>query len=63
MDIFIFALVSCYFRHLACEEDREAVACMLVKAGSNTEIKNAENKSPLDLCSMKLKKTLNSLKD
>ncbi|XP_068632103.1 26S proteasome non-ATPase regulatory subunit 10-like [Battus philenor] len=49
---------GCTALHLACEEDREAVACMLVKAGASVSIKNKENKTPLDLCSTKLKKML-----
>ncbi|XP_013199739.2 26S proteasome non-ATPase regulatory subunit 10 [Amyelois transitella] len=47
--------------HLACEEDREATACMLVKSGSNMHIKNKEEKTPLDLCSLKLRKMLSEL--
>lgn len=50
------------FRHLACEEDREAVACILIKAGANTEIENKDKKTPLDLCTQKLKNTLNAIK-
>ncbi|XP_047024086.1 26S proteasome non-ATPase regulatory subunit 10-like [Helicoverpa zea] len=37
--------------HIACEEDREAVACMLVKAGANMELANKDKKTPLELSS------------
>ncbi|XP_038211865.1 26S proteasome non-ATPase regulatory subunit 10-like [Zerene cesonia] len=47
--------------HLACEEEREGVASMLVKAGAQLDIKNKEEKTPLDLTSSKLKQTLLSL--
>lgn len=53
-------ILTC-FRHLACEEEREAVACMLVKAGASFSIKNKEEKTPLDLCSNKLKNMLHNL--
>ncbi|XP_059047017.1 26S proteasome non-ATPase regulatory subunit 10-like [Achroia grisella] len=54
---------GCTPLHLACEEDREAVACMLVKAGADLHIKNKEQKSPLDLSSLKLQKCLTRLVD
>ncbi|RVE51250.1 hypothetical protein evm_004054 [Chilo suppressalis] len=47
--------------HLACEEEREPVACMLLKSGANSEIMNKEKNVPLDLCSPQLRKKLNSL--
>ncbi|XP_032520773.2 26S proteasome non-ATPase regulatory subunit 10-like [Danaus plexippus] len=47
--------------HLSCEEDREAVACLLVKAGASLEIQNKEKKTPLDLCSNKLRQLLINL--
>ncbi|XP_035433063.2 26S proteasome non-ATPase regulatory subunit 10 [Spodoptera frugiperda] len=47
--------------HIACEEDREAVACMLVKAGADLEIANKDKKTPLDLCSAKLRNVLSTL--
>lgn len=49
------------FSHAACEEDRESVACMLVKAGATMDLLDKEKKTPLDLCSNKLKKMLTSL--
>lgn len=49
------------FRHLACEEEREVAACMLFKAGADLNLSNKDKKTPLDMCSSKLKKTLNSL--
>ncbi|XP_013143652.1 PREDICTED: 26S proteasome non-ATPase regulatory subunit 10-like [Papilio polytes] len=52
---------GCTALHLACEEEREAVACMLVKAGASFSIKNKEEKTPLDLCSNKLKNMLHNL--
>ncbi|KAJ0177213.1 hypothetical protein K1T71_007222 [Dendrolimus kikuchii] len=52
---------GCTPLHLACEEDREAIACMLVKANANINLQNKEKKTPLDVCTPKLKKTLISL--
>ncbi|GBP41977.1 26S proteasome non-ATPase regulatory subunit 10 [Eumeta japonica] len=47
--------------HLACEEDREQEAILLTKAGASLQIKNKEQKTPLDLSSKKLKKTLEAI--
>ncbi|XP_063533585.1 26S proteasome non-ATPase regulatory subunit 10-like isoform X1 [Cydia strobilella] len=52
---------GCTPLHLACEEDRESAAIMLVKAGAALDIMNKEKKTPLDLCSIKLRHTLISL--
>ncbi|XP_075973107.1 uncharacterized protein LOC142974576 [Anticarsia gemmatalis] len=47
--------------HAACEEDRDAVACMLVKSGASMALLNKDKKTPLDMCSDKLRKMLTSL--
>ncbi|CAG9133376.1 unnamed protein product [Plutella xylostella] len=44
--------------HLACEEDREAVVILLLKSGANVDVLNKEKKSPVDLCSVKLRNTI-----
>lgn len=44
--------------HLACEEDRQEIAKLLVDYGADLEIKNKEEKTPLDLCSPALAKLL-----
>lgn len=44
--------------HLACEEDRQEEARLLVSRGANLEIKNKEEKTPIDLCSPSLAKVL-----
>lgn len=52
-----------FYRHLACEEDRESTALLLVKAGADLDIQNKEKKSPLAMCSSKLKNELINLKN
>ncbi|XP_034830693.1 26S proteasome non-ATPase regulatory subunit 10-like [Maniola hyperantus] len=52
---------GCTALHLACEEDREATARMLVQAEANLNVINKEKKTPLDVCSNKLKKSLINL--
>lgn len=42
--------------HLACEEDRQEEAKLLVQYGADLEIKNKEEKTPLDLCSPALRR-------
>ncbi|XP_050671183.1 26S proteasome non-ATPase regulatory subunit 10-like [Leptidea sinapis] len=49
--------------HLACEEDRKTVITMLVEAGADMDIKNKENKTPLDLCSTSLRTLILKLKE
>lgn len=44
--------------HLACEEDRQEIAKLLVDNGADLEIKNKEEKTPLDLSSPALVKLL-----
>lgn len=44
--------------HLACEEDRQEEAKLLVQNGASLEIQNREEKTPLDLCSRGLAKEL-----
>lgn len=44
--------------HLACEEDRQEEARLLVSHGADLEIKNKEEKTPLDLCTPSLRKLL-----
>lgn len=44
--------------HLACEEDREQTALLLVEHGADIETKNRDGQTPLDLCSPKLAKLL-----
>ncbi|KAK9891567.1 hypothetical protein WA026_015527 [Henosepilachna vigintioctopunctata] len=44
--------------HLACEEDRQEEAKLLVQNGASLEMRNAEKKTPLDLCSRALYKLL-----
>ncbi|XP_066150230.1 26S proteasome non-ATPase regulatory subunit 10-like [Euwallacea fornicatus] len=44
--------------HLACEEDRQEEALLLVKNGADLTLMNKERQSPLDLCSPKLMKLL-----
>ncbi|CAH0723418.1 unnamed protein product, partial [Brenthis ino] len=53
--------MGCTALYLSCEEDREAVASMLVKAGASVHVKNKEGKTPLDVCSTKLKNILINL--
>lgn len=40
--------------HLACEEDRQEEAKLLVFHGADLEITNKDKKTPLDLCSRAL---------
>lgn len=47
--------------HLACEEDRQDEAKLLVEHGASLEILNLEQKTPLDLCSRTLLKVVTSL--
>lgn len=44
--------------HLACEEDEQEIAKLLVDNGGDLEIKNKEEKTALDLCSPALFKVL-----
>lgn len=48
--------------HLACEEDRHEIAKFLVENGADLEIKNKEEKTPIDLSSIQLKKLLQTIK-
>lgn len=47
--------------HLACEEDRQDVAKILVENGADLELKNKNRETPLDLCSRNLFKILTNL--
>lgn len=44
--------------HLACEEDRQDEAKLLVQHGADLETKNKETKTPLDLCTPSLARAL-----
>lgn len=44
--------------HLACEEDRQREARLLVEHGASLDLRNAEKKTPLDLCSKTLLRIL-----
>uniref|UniRef100_A0A5S6R4I2 ANK_REP_REGION domain-containing protein n=1 Tax=Trichuris muris TaxID=70415 RepID=A0A5S6R4I2_TRIMR len=44
--------------HLACDEGRRQVAVMLVKEGATLDLKNKEEKTPLDLADVDLRKRL-----
>lgn len=44
--------------HLACEEDRQEEAKLLVQNGASLETKNKEEKTPLDLCTPSLVRVL-----
>ena len=48
--------------HAACEENREAMAVMLLENGARTNVRNAEGKRPLELARTGLRATLTSLK-
>lgn len=48
-------------RHLSCEEDRGEVARLLVERGAQLDAVNKEKKTPLELASMALAKTLRSM--
>lgn len=47
--------------HAACEENREAVAVMLLENGARTNVRNTEGKRPLELARTGLRATLTSL--
>lgn len=44
--------------HLACEEDRQEEAKLLVQNGASLDTKNKEEKTPLDLCTPSLARSL-----
>lgn len=44
--------------HLACEEDRQEEAKLLVSNGASLETVNKEQKTPLDYCNIKFAKEL-----
>merc|ERR1712025_201609 len=46
--------------HLACEEERSEVAQLLISHGANREIKNKEEKTPLELCTPGFARSLRS---
>lgn len=48
--------------HLACEEDRQEEAKLLVQNGASLDIKNKEEKTPLDLCTPSLVKILQRIR-
>ena len=48
---------------MACEENREEEAKLLVSNGANIEIQNKEEKTPLELANYKLAKTLKEIAD
>ncbi|CAK1547186.1 unnamed protein product [Leptosia nina] len=52
---------KCTPLYLACEEDREIVASMLIKAGAQVDIRNKEGNTALDISSPKLKKLILTL--
>ncbi|KAL1505241.1 hypothetical protein ABEB36_004848 [Hypothenemus hampei] len=47
--------------HLACEEDRQEEAILLVKNGADLNLQNKERQTPLDMCSPKLVKILKDI--
>ncbi|GJQ78823.1 hypothetical protein Trydic_g2665 [Trypoxylus dichotomus] len=47
--------------HLACEEDRQDEAKLLIEHGASVEVLNLDKKTPLDLCSRTLLKMITSL--
>lgn len=47
--------------HLACEEDRQQDARLLVSRGARLQLKNKEQKTPLDLASESLVRQLTKL--
>lgn len=51
---------GCTPLHLACEEDREDTAVLLVENGADIEARNRCSETPLDLCSVKLARLLKS---
>jgi hypothetical protein len=50
--------LSIVHSHLACEERRNEVAIALKKHGARTDTLNADERTPLDLCDVQLRKTL-----
>ena len=44
--------------HVACEEERQEVAQLLISHGASREIANREEKSPLELCSPQFARSL-----
>lgn len=44
--------------HLACEEDRQDEALLLVQSGADLEVCNKEKHTPIDLCNNSLAKLL-----
>lgn len=53
---------GCTPLHLACEEDRQDVAKLIVQNGGDLETKNRDGLTPLDLCTMHLRKALEIIK-
>lgn len=53
---------GCTPLHLACEEDRQEIVKFLVENGADLEIKNKEEKTPIDLAPIHLKRFLQSIK-
>jgi ankyrin repeat protein len=55
---------GCTALHLACEEDRQDVAklLVLVQNGGDLDSKNRDGLTPLELCTMHLKKALEIIK-
>lgn len=49
--------------HLACEEDRQQEAKLLVTHGANFELTNKERKTPLDLASDSLSRQLTKMRE
>jgi len=49
------------YRHLSCEEDRVDTAVLLVQEGAKLDLKNKEEKTPLDLASPALVRQLKNL--
>ena len=47
--------------HLACEEDRQEVAKLLVANGADITLTNKEKKTPLDLASLGLARELREM--
>lgn len=47
--------------HLACEEDRQDEAKILVSNGASLKTKNKEEKTPLDYCNPKFAKQLTEI--
>ena len=47
--------------HLACEEDRQDVAKLLITKGADVSVTNKEKKTPLDLASLGLIRQLKEM--